>query len=68
MIYKRGHHIEPKGFFVVEISSVMNSLYIAAYSAVGPESFVIFFKDQEARDILHKFGTDFNIMAMCLMF
>jgi hypothetical protein len=68
VIYKRGHEIEPKGFFVVEISSAMQSLYIVAYSAVGPESFVIHFQDDDARNILHKFGADFNIMAMCLCF
>jgi hypothetical protein len=68
VIYKRGHQIEPKGFYVIEISSAMQSLFIAAYSAVGPESFVLHFKDEEARSTLHKFGTDFNIMAMCLSF
>jgi len=46
----------------------MQSLYVTAYSAVGPESFVLHFQDQEARETLRKFGTDFNIMAMCLTF
>ncbi len=35
---------------------------------MGPESFVMFLKDEEARNTLYKFGTDFNIMALCLTF
>ena len=68
MIYKRGHTIDPKGFYIVEISTANQSLYVAAYSAVGPESFVIHFKDGEARDTMNRFGSDFNVMAMCLVF
>ena len=68
VIYKRGHTIDPKGFFIVEISTVDTSLFITAYSAVGPESFVLHFKNDEAREAMHRFGSDFNIMAMCLMF
>jgi len=68
VIYKRGHTIDPKGFFVVEVSTAFNSLYVCAYSAVGPESFVVEFKGQSARETLQRFGSDFNIMAMCLTF
>ena len=68
VIYKRGHTIDPKGYFVVEISTALNSLYVCAYSAVGPESYVVEYKGQNARETMQRFGSDFNIMAMCLAF
>lgn len=43
-------------------------MFIAAYSAIGPESFLIQLKDQIAEQTLRRFASDFNIMAMCLSF
>jgi hypothetical protein len=60
--------VEPKGYFVIEISSFLDFLYITAFSSFGPESFVINFKNQEAKDVLQMFGNDFSMMAMCLSF
>jgi hypothetical protein len=68
VLYKRGHHIEPKGYFIVEISSELSTLFITAFSAVGPESFVLIYKNKDSYDILHTFGNDCNLMAMCLTF
>jgi len=68
VIYKKGHNIYPKGYFIVEISSEMNKLYIAAFSTVNHESFLLHLKDQDAESTLQKFGNDFNVLAMCLKF
>lgn len=68
VLYKRGHHIEPKGYFIVEISSELSTLFITAFSAVGPESFVLIYKNKDSYNILHTFGNDCNLMAMCLTF
>ena len=68
VLYKRGHHIEPKGYFIVEISSELSTLFVTAFSAVGPESFVVIYRNKDAFSTLHTFGNDFNLMAMCLTF
>jgi hypothetical protein len=68
VLYKRGHHIEPKGYFIVEISSELSTLFITAFSAVGPESFDLIYKNKDSYNILHTFGNDCNLMAMCLTF
>lgn len=46
----------------------MNDLYIAAFSASGPESFVIAQKGREARKTLDVYGSDLSLMALCLSF
>ena len=68
VLYKRGHTIQPKGYFIVEMSTEMGKLYIAAYSAIGPESFLIHLKDRDAHKTIKRFASDFNLMAMCLAF
>ncbi len=68
VLYKRGHNIEPKGYFIVEISKDKRSLFIAAFNSYGPESYLMTLKDNIAELTLQKFSSDFNLMAMCLAF
>ena len=48
VLYKRGHNIEPKGYFIVEISKDKRSLFIAAFNSYGPESYLMTLKDNIA--------------------
>lgn len=41
MLYKKGHYIAPKGYFIVEISTMSDSLFISAHSVVGPDTFLL---------------------------
>ncbi len=68
VLYKRGHNIEPKGYFIVEISKDKRTLFIAAFNSYGPESYLMTMKDTVAEVTLQKFSSDFNLMAMCLLF
>jgi hypothetical protein len=49
VLYKKGHNIEPKGYYIVEISTELTELFVAAFSVVGPESFLIKFMEKEAQ-------------------
>lgn len=68
VLYKKGHKIEPRDFYIVEISTESDSLYIAAYSVTSSESFLIHQKGQQAQNTILRFGYDFSMMAMCLSF
>ena len=42
VLYKRGHQISQLGYYIVEISTESGRLFIAAYSAISPESYTLF--------------------------
>lgn len=68
VFYKKGHTINPKGYFIVEIASETSTLYITAFSVLNSESHVIQFHNEHATGILQRFGSNFNLMAVCLAF
>jgi hypothetical protein len=63
--YKKGHHIEPKGFFVVEISTLGSQLFIAALSTYNSECYALRISN---RSVIKSLGSDFGVIASCLCF
>jgi hypothetical protein len=41
VLYKRSHLIEPKGYFVVEISTLFDELFITAFSVVRSDTYLL---------------------------
>ncbi len=41
VLYKRSHLIEPKGYFVVEISTLLDELFITAFSVVRSDTYLL---------------------------
>ncbi len=64
-MFKKGKQLG-KGYYIVEISSNNNSLYIAAYDVESPESFLIELSEKKAQEILVQFQNDYEKMATSL--
>lgn len=41
VIYKKGQIVAPKDYFIVEISTEHDQLFVAAYSVINNESFLL---------------------------
>lgn len=52
VLYKKGKQMGGKGYFIVEISSNNDSLYIAAYDVESPESLLIQLPQRKAQEVL----------------
>jgi hypothetical protein len=64
-LYKKGKQLG-KGYYIVEISSNNNSLYVAAYDVESPESLLIELSEKKAQEILAQFQNDYEKMATSL--
>ena len=51
VLYKKGHQLG-RGYYIVEISSNNQQIYIAAYDVESPESFLIDLPEKKAQEIL----------------
>lgn len=65
VLYKKGKQLG-KGYYIVEVSSNNNSLFIAAFDVESPESFLIELPDKRAQDILKEFSNDYEAVASSL--
>jgi hypothetical protein len=68
VLYKKGHYIAPKGYFIVEISTQSDSLFISANSIVSPDTFLLHLQGLRAQTTLRRFGYDNKLMAVSLLF
>ena len=55
-----------QGYYIIEISSNNQSIFIAAYDVETPESLLIELPEKKAEDIMKEFGQDYELMASCL--
>ena len=68
VLYKKSHMIEPRGCFVVEISTLDDDLFITAFSVIKADSFLLRLRGEQATKALRRMSHDFSIMASCLVF
>lgn len=54
------------GYYIVEISSDNNCIFIAAYDVESPESLLIELPEARAEEILKEFNHDYDQVASCL--
>ncbi len=65
MLFKKGKQLG-RGYYIIEISSNNDYLYIAAYDVESPESFLIELPEKKAQEILSQFQNDYEKMASSL--
>lgn len=63
--YKKGRQMG-EGYFVVEVSSTHDTLYITAFNVERAQSLLIEIKQPQAKEVLDKFEFDFDQLAQCL--
>lgn len=66
VLYKKGRHLGKGGYYIVEISSNNQNLFIAAYDVESPESLLIELPEKKAEEIMKEFNGDYEMMANCL--
>lgn len=54
------------GFYVVEISSTADTLYITAFNVEFAQSLLLEIRQPQAKEVLQKFEFDFDQICMCL--
>jgi hypothetical protein len=62
VLYKKGRQIA-KGYFIIEISSNNDFMFIAAYDVESPESFLIELPEKKAQEILKQFNSSYEDIA-----
>jgi hypothetical protein len=62
VLHRRGKQLG-QGYYIVEISSNNNKLFIAAYDVESPESLLIELPEKRAQEILGEFQQDYEMMA-----
>ena len=55
-----------EGYFVVEISSTHDTLFITAFNVERADSLLIEIQQPQAKEVLEKFEFDFDQLAQCL--
>jgi hypothetical protein len=63
--YKKGKQLGV-GYYIVEISSNSQYLYIAAYDVESPESFLIELPEKKAKELMVEFTNNYELMANSL--
>lgn len=63
--YKKGKQLG-NGYYIVEISSNSNNLFIAAYDVESTESFLITLPEKRANEIMTEFENNYELMASSL--
>lgn len=64
-MFKKGKQVG-RGYYIIEISSNNESLYIAAYDVESPESFLIELPERKAQEILTHFNNNYEEIASAL--
>lgn len=54
------------GYYVVEISSTADTLYITAFNVEFAQSLLLEIRQPQAKEVLKKFEFDFDQISMCL--
>jgi hypothetical protein len=49
VVYKRSHLIEPKGYFIVEISTLLDELFVTAFSVVRSDTYLLKLQGEHAK-------------------
>lgn len=62
MHFKKGKQLGA-GYYIVEISSNSNSLFIAAYDVESNESFLITLPEKRANELMNEFQNNYEMMA-----
>lgn len=65
VLFKKGLQLG-QGYFIVEISTNNQCLFIAAYDVESPESLLIELPEKKAEEIMKEFNSDYDAMASCL--
>ena len=65
VLFKKGRSLG-QGYYIVEISSSNDNLFIAAYDVESEESLLIELPKRRASDILNEFNNDYEAMASSL--
>ena len=66
VLYKKGKQMG-RGYYIVEISSNNESMYIAAYDVESPESFLITLNEKKVEDIIvNQFNNNYEEVASAL--
>lgn len=65
VLFKKGKQVG-RGYYIIEISSNNESLYIAAYDVESPESFLIELPERKAQEILTHFNNNYEEIASAL--
>lgn len=63
--YKKGKQLG-NGYYIVEISSNSNNLFIAAYDVESTESFLITLPEKRANELMVEFENNYELMASSL--
>lgn len=63
--YKKGKQLG-SGYYIVEISSNSNNLFIAAYDVESTESFLITLPEKRANELMVEFENNYELMASSL--
>jgi hypothetical protein len=63
--YKKGKQLG-EGFYIIEISSSKDALYISAFNIECAQTLVMEIRQPQAREYLQKFEFDFEQIAQCL--
>jgi E3 ubiquitin-protein ligase TRIP12 len=63
--YKKGKQLG-NGYYIVEISSNSNNLFIAAYDVESTESFLITLQEKRASELMVEFENNYELMASSL--
>ena len=65
MLYKKGKQLG-RGYYIIEISSNNEYMYIAAYDVESPESFLIELSEKKAQDVLVQFKNEYEEISSAL--
>ena len=60
--FKKGKQLGA-GYYIVEISSNSNSLFIAAFDVESNESFLITLPEKRANELMNEFQNNYEMMA-----
>ena len=63
MLYKKGKQLDDRGYYIVEISTNNDTLFIAAYDVESPESLLIQIPQKRAQEIMEKFNNSYEELA-----
>lgn len=63
VLYKKGKQLNDRGYYIVEISSNNDTLFIAAYDVESAESLLIQVPQKRAQEIMEKFNNSYEELA-----
>jgi len=63
VLYKKGKQLDDRGYYIVEISTNNDTLFVAAYDVESPESLLIQIPQKRAQEIMEKFNNSYEELA-----